>query len=280
MDRAEAEKLLSEYVVGQLDAERAAAVAGALAQDGELRQLEQFLRWLQPRLQQMRGHLPGQHPTGEELVHAAVGQGSIPSDREDWVRDHLQSCAECRHLADMIRQAEGQLAAEDDRQATLAAVARPAPQWTKLAMAAVIALVLITSGIWLGQRDTGSPAPDGRGPTVHLAGITRGQTGVADVSPSADGRLPLLVLECDPWVGRATADDFLLEIRLLERESRQVVTIWRVNARAAWSAAGQEGVLLDPDSPAPAAGDYELEVRDDSGLVIFQTGFHLSPPSE
>jgi anti-sigma factor RsiW len=276
MDRAEAEKLLSEYVLGQLDAGRAAAVADLLAGDADLRQLEQFLRWLQPRLQQMRDHLPGEHPTGEELVHAAVGQGSIPSDREDWVREHLQSCAECRRLADMIRQAEGQLAAQEDQTAGQASgpAGGPAPQWTKLAMAAVVALVLITSGIWLGQRDTGAPAD--RGPIVHLAGITRGQTGAADVSPSADGRLPLLVLECDPWVGRASADDFLLEIRLLERESRQVVTIWRTNARAAWSAEDM-GVLLDPDSPAPTAGDYELEVRDDSGQVIFQTGFHLSP---
>lgn len=275
MDREEVGKLLSEYVLGQLDADRAAAVQQHLARDEDLRRTEQTLRWLLPRLRDMKDHLPGQHPTGEELVALVTGFGEIANRREDWVRDHLGTCPECRLLADMIAETEREGQDEDAGRERTASAATPPRQWTKLAVAAVIALVLISTGLWFGQRN-GNLAPTEEAHTVHLAGITRGQTGTADVSPSADGRLPILVLECDPWVGRATADDFLLEIRLMERETRQVITIWKVNAQSAWSA-DEQAVVLDPDSQAPPPGYYDLEVRDDRGQVIFQTGFHLLP---
>jgi anti-sigma factor RsiW len=269
MDREQAKFLLSEYVLGQLDAAEAAAVSACLAEDPELRRAEEFLRWIQPRLVEMKGHLPGEHPTGAELVSAALGQGDVPDERGDWVRNHLADCDDCLQLVATISKANAELERGDPVRPL--ASSRLPRQWVRLAMAAVIAFVLFGTGIWIGQRD------QNQGPaSIHLAGIARGQEAAADVSPSADGQLPPLVLECDPWVGRASAADFLLEIRLQERETRQVVHTLEISAARSWSAE-EGGIGVTFEAGALPAGDYDIEVRDDTGRVIFQTGFHLLP---
>ena len=266
MDRAQVQNLLSDYVTGRLDASQSAEVARQVADDPELAQMEQFLRWLQPRLMEMKDGLPGDHATGEELVNEALGQGDFPSDREDWVREHLVKCGECRELKNQIQEAGAQLRREDRKQNH---------PWIKIMMAAVVACVLIVSGVWIGSHDRG-PGSRPEVASVHLQGLSRGEVGITTITPTDSGQLPPLVLGCDPWVGRATDQDFQLEIRLLERDERLVVRSWTISAADSWSGDGG-GILLDPGIDTRDAGFYDLEVSDETGRIIFQTGFHLLP---
>lgn len=266
VDRAQVQNLLSDYVTGRLDASQSAEVARQVADDPELAQMEQFLRWLQPRLMEMKDGLPGDHATGEELVNEALGQGDFPSDREDWVREHLAECGECRELKNQIQEAGAQLRREDRKQN------RP---WIKIMMAAVVACVLIVSGVWIGSHDRG-PGSRPEVASVHLQGLSRGEVGITTITPTDSDQLPPLVLGCDPWVGRATDQDFQLEIRLLARDERLVVKTWTIGAADSWSGDGG-GILLDPGINPPDAGFYDLEVSDETGRIIFQTGFHLLP---
>jgi hypothetical protein len=269
VNREEATGKLSEYVLGQLDESTAAEVARYLAGDAELRRSEQFLQWLLPRLREMKGHLPGPHPTGEELVQVATGQEQFVNQREDWVREHLASCADCRELAAHIRDTD-----RDLRRGDQARLWRGFSRPGRLGLAAVLALIILSSSLWFGPFR--NVPENSQIPTVHLAGLTRDAVATVEVRPTDSNELPPLMLECDPWIGRMTADDFRLEIRLWQRETHEVVTIWRVNAQAVWSA-DQGGILLVPNSPAPTPGHYDLEVRDELGAVIFQTGFLLLP---
>jgi hypothetical protein len=269
VNREEATGKLSEYVLGQLDPATAAEMAEYLAGDDELERSEEFLRWLLPCLREMKGHLPGPHPTGEELVQVVTGEGQFVNQREDWVREHLASCAECRQLAAQVRATDRGL-----RQADQPGLWRRLNQQTRLGLAAVLALIILSSSLWFGPFR--NVPENSQIPTVHLAGLTRDAVATVEVRPTDSNELPPLMLECDPWIGRMTADDFRLEIRLWQRETHEVVTIWRVNAQAVWSA-DQGGILLVPNSPAPTPGHYDLEVRDELGAVIFQTGFLLLP---
>lgn len=269
MDRADARNLLSEYVTGRLDPGQNADVAKHLAADPELQKTEKFLRWLQPRLLEMKNSLPGDHATGEELVNAALGLGDFPSHREDWVRKHLAKCGECLEFKIQIQQADAQLKREDKSQTS------PMRQWAKYMMAAAVAFALVASGVWMGSQDRGL-GPAIQVASIHLEGLARGQRPGAAITPAADGQLPPLVLECDPWAGRDTADDFQLEIRLLERENRQLVKVRNISAADRWSD-DDGGIQLDLEIDALPAGNYDLEIKDETGRIIFQTGFDLLP---
>lgn len=265
MKREEAAHKLSEYVLGQLDADTAEAVAEQIAADADLQRMEEFLRWLQPRLQNMPDHLPGPHATGEELVHAATGQGDISNQREDWVRDHLDQCPECRDLMSRVQAADRDLQQSD----------RPGGQRNMgLGLAAVVALIVITSTLWVWTKSGDAPISPDPIPVVQLAGITRGDHALTTIQSTSGGQLPHMLLECDPWIGRVTADDFTLEIKLLAADSVEALHIWKMSTQEIWNAE-QGGLILEMGDLSLAEGDYWLEVRDENRQVIFQTGFHL-----
>jgi hypothetical protein len=269
MDRDEVRFLLSAFVLGQLDADQAAAIQRHLSEDESLRRQESFLRWVHPCLLDIKDHLPGDHLTGEELVNTALGQDGTSNQREDWVRSHLAVCEECRELEASIREADSQLKREDSPRKSSRA------HWSRWAIAAVLALIVFVSGVWWGNRDEGLD-PERQIVAVHLAGVSRGETILVEVTPLANGSLPPLILEQDPWIGRASDDDFTLEIKLLEAFSMTTVRMWQLGATAAWSE-DEGGILLDTQTEILSAGRYLIEVSDDARTIIFQTGFHLLP---
>jgi hypothetical protein len=269
VDRNDAKLLLGEYVQGQLSADQAAAVQMHLAEDETLRRMDVFLRWVQPCLVEIKDHLPGDHPTGAELVDAVLGQDGFPNQRGDWVRSHLADCEECRGLQTAIEEANDQLEREDSPRVN------PKPQWAKWAVAAVLALAIFATGIWLGTRNDqldGQPILA----AIHLTGITRGESSSVEIRPSIKGLLPPVLLEHDPWVGRSSGDDFQMDISLLEAQSLKKVKVWRLWAMQTWSEKAG-GILLDLGDENLAAGEYLFEVADDTGTITFQTGFHLLP---
>jgi hypothetical protein len=262
--------LLSEYVLGQLDAAQANSVADAIAADPDLRQASTFLAWLAPRLVEMRDHLPGLHATGEELVTFALGQGALPNERGDWVRSHLAECAECRRLVDLIAAVE--LEAADP----VPSGQRRRPSWTQLAVAAILVGAVFTAGLWYGNQRDGQPGHRSPLAVIHLAGLIRGGQDVVSITPTAEGVIPPLVLDCDPWVGRETADDFPLRITVTDRATGQMAASRIMQAKVAWSP-DKAGLLVDLAGGRLQPAVYDLTVHNDVDAVIFQTAFRLLP---
>jgi len=273
MNRHEARNLLCEYVLGQLDDHQVAAVAEHLAEDENLQTIGRFLRWLQPRLLEMESHLPGIHPSGDQLVNEALGHGGLQGQSGDWVQDHLAKCAECAKLVKTIKEANAELI-ENDRVKPIP-IARPQRSWIRLAVAASFALVIFTAGMWIGTQNNG-PDLAPQVVAVHLTGITRDSQATTKLIIPQDNLLPPLVLECDPWIGRATAETFQLGVIMREQISNRVVQKWQLDATVDWSVS-DGGFVIVPQVRNLTPGVYDIEIKDDSGKLIFKTGFHLDP---
>ncbi len=286
MTHHDLQELLQNYAAGRLSATEAAEVKKVLADDPGLEEFSEFVIWLQLRLESLGNHLPGLHPTGEQLVVAALGplgESSIPADEEpgEWVVTHLDGCAECRELVVLIGRTEQQaddsgLAARPSRQRSIFSLQR---SWPKFAMAASLAVLLVVGGMFVGNRSTAPVAEPFR-----LAAVSRAVIETPVVTLTPRGEIPPLILAFDPWVGRLSAEDYTLQISLVFHDEPSREWPLTQTTAAGWQS-DLNGVALDlklkdpgPDGIRP--GRYGLEVRDDAGLVIYQGEFRLVPHAE
>lgn len=268
-------ELLSDLAAGKLSAADAAEVRRHLAEDPRLEKFSAFLTRLQPLLRELGDDFPGLHLTGEEIVAEVLGPLQVgveePStpERTIWVSNHLADCRECRDLVQVVQMADKESDAPTPVLAAKFSGSRT--NWSRLAFAAVLLVVVVGAGLFIGQREqTPVLTP------FRIEAVTRSADQLPAISLDATAGPPPLLLEFDPWVGRPDDNDFGLVITLEFRG--QPSQTWSVerNAREGWQAS-ENAFRLDWKLTGLQSGPYRIEAADTSGRVIFQGSFRLVP---
>jgi len=270
MDHREACLLLVDYVKGELEEERAAAVAAHVAAHAECRATVDFLVQLQSDLERRSVRSQLEHPDADDLVAYATGnRDALDAAVSGAIERHAETCPECAaHLLATAR-------AHDATVSPAAAIrsetgrGRATPVWIGMALAAGLAL-----GFLIPRHQGASPAG---GPTavIHLSGDVRGSgAGPVGIAPSV-GMLSFIVA-MDPWIDRETDDDFTLHIVVTDPQGNAVWSL-DTTARSAWNA-GSGFLSVVAPADAIGAGRRRFSVQDGDGTRLFSAEFELTRP--
>jgi len=260
--------LLRDLAGGKLSADEAALLREHLADDPDLARFSDFVEWLEPRLQQLAASDQDTHPSGHDLVAAALGPlAELPANDSATVTVHLAQCPECQKLVAAVK-------AADDADAAHNATPKPRRDWQKMAMAATLSLAIIGAGSFLVQRAQ-APLPD----PIQLAAITRSAPTETTVTALTNHSIPPLLLAVDPWIGRQNADDYTLQVRLVLLDDPGRTIAPQPMAARDWQANPGGFVVVWPERDLPP-GHYGIEVRDDGDRVIYESLFQLIPPAD
>lgn len=269
MKHQDIQDLLRDHAAGKLTADESALLMEYLADDPDLARFAGFVEWLEPRLAQLAATDQGAHPSGQELVAAALGPlPELPGNDSAAVHDHIAQCPECQELVSAIKAADTAPLNEP------VVLRRRQPGWQKMAIAAVLAVAVIGTGLFIG-RPSQSPLPA----PIRLAAVTRSAPVETTITALVDHRIPPLLLTLDPWIGRQNADNYTLQVTLSANDQPDLSLPYLSIAARDWQPETGGIVVNWPQKNLPP-GHYRIEVRDDRDHVIFQTLFQLIPHAE
>ncbi|MBD3220984.1 hypothetical protein GF314_07045 [bacterium] len=265
MDSREAALHLTDYVLGDLDTERRAAVAAAVAADPELHDLETWLRQLH-RLLQMAGARVLAHPDGDRIVAFALD----PDHADPETAAHAVACPTCREHVASTRVLHGELVGTSAAGLWRRAVRAMRGNGAGVIVGLAAALLVIV----LGNHLT-APAPtplSGAARTVLIDGAVRGGQPAEPTVARAGAASIVLLIDVDPAV---VAGDRTAPLDVSLARDGEEVWRWTGPAATAWN----EDLALLSLSVATetlAPGRHDLVVRV-GGEVAMQRTLAVTP---
>ncbi len=283
MESRDAAPLLTDYMLGRLDAHQHAQVEAAVTADPELKSLAGWLQQVQRLLQLAGGAIFG-HPAADHLVTFALD----PDAADPETAAHAVSCPTCRDTVTATRGIRDDLAdlvggtgrtgraGHAGRASAVAAGPLEATwRWLRdqfrggrggapflVGAALAVALMLLLSPVW--QAPT--PAPEaGATRTLWVASAVRGAAADAPVVSLAGASAVTVVVAAEPLAAPAQ-----LTAALQLRRDGAVAHAWTGPASEAWNADLGVFSFLIPTADL-AAGEYELTLALDGAPAVQRT---------
>ncbi len=265
MRHEEAQLLLSDLVLGELEADAAAKLRDHLAECAACRRERDFIEVLVEELREGGEEILAGHPDVEDLAAFGLGDTPMESERRAGIECHLRICRHCREELDLVRRAA--------RAAYPTAAKRPG-SWRNWLVAAL--LLVIVALAWPAYRGIfNQERPQlvvHSGQLLNLPEPGLAQQGEVPVLALADdlSHLPVAVA----WDLEIRGDqDLLFSLAELPSGSE----IWSERGRASrFFDAGLKALSLMVPAGGLGAGTYQLVVKNPrDGSVLGSYRFRL-----
>lgn len=258
MKHDEAKLLLSDRLLGELDADSRRAVDAHLAGCAECRELLAGLRMLREELARGRSAAAGEHPAADELVAYFDPAGALPTPRMAEIALHLRDCAACAEEARALRP-------------LLTRVRRRLPRPLYLAAALIVLAVVLVGWRWGAFWRAGPP---GKAMATLALPAHFDPAEAEPIEGKLDARAPTTVALEVPLSPLRTAGT---EARPLVAQISRLPDgqlLWTEQIDPARTAAGAQSLRLDLPAGFLGAGTYELEILD-AGEPLYFVRFRL-----
>jgi hypothetical protein len=268
MDSREATLYLTDYVAGRLDASEQAAVAAAVAGDGELQSLEAWLWQVQRTLRLAGGAIFG-HPDSDQLVSFALDPDHADAD----TAAHAASCPCCRDDVAATRALRRELPMRDSLlEKVCGALGRRRGPGSTLAIGGAVLAAGLLAGLLMNAGLVGDDGPlAGPTRTVLFEPAVRGAPAAVPEVGLGDAATVTLLLPADPLLG--AGGDVRADLLLLRGD--EVVHRWTGAAAAIWN---RDAGLLGVTVPAGVLGAGDVDVvLDLDGATVLQRRFRVVP---
>jgi anti-sigma factor RsiW len=272
MTHEEAVEHLYELHFGELDEATRASLEAHLAECPDCRSFEDTYEVLRAALSESHEPAAG-HPSPEEIVAHAVGDGSQDPDDRRWIAEHVAACESCEREASLVRRVEARSAAD-----LASSKRRPRPRgtrrgpWLAVAVAAVglLAALVYPAYLGVGELLREEPRIPWSGP-IQLQTIRSPlRQGAEPARIRIDRESPLVALAVELTVPREVPPSAMLRFEILDSEGRPLSTeeLPAKEARAQIRSSGVVTLLV------PTASLAEGRV----GLRVFRADRPQDPP--